>query len=140
MKHRDSVWLFDVDGTLIGSVRSNCLRPGAETLIRTLHEQEKTLVLWSAGGAEYARRMMEQFGLDRFFSAFYAKQERGKDGRYRLDHLLPQHQPDTIVDDYCGDVPVADRVIEVSQFLGSNQHDKGLEEALQMAGLQGVGS
>lgn len=140
MNCADSVWLFDVDGTLIGSVRSDRLRPGAERLIRTLCARGKTLVVWSAGGADYAERMMARFGLDGFVSAFYSKQARGHDGRYTIDHFLPEHWPGTIVDDAAHEAPIAPRVLDVSQFLGSNQHDKGLDEALRLAGAGANGA
>lgn len=133
MNHPDAVWLFDVDGTLIGSVRSDTLRPGAMELLDRLRDAGATLVLWSAGGADYARNMLAQFHLDHYFAAFYSKDRRGPDGRYMVDHLRPEHRPGTLVDDYAGDVPTAPRVIGVSQFLGGNPHDQGLNGALEIA-------
>ena len=133
MNHPDAVWVFDVDGTLIGSVRSNTLRPGVLELLDTLTIANTTLVLWSAGGAEYAQRMLAKFQADHYFSAFYAKEQRGDDGRYLIDHLQPEHRPGTLVDDYPEEVPVTDRVIHVPQFLGGNPNDNGLLVALEIA-------
>ena len=86
--HPDDVWLFDVDGTLIGSIRSDWLRPGALELIELLKTSDTTLVAWSAGGAEYARRMLAQFDMARVFIAFYHKDQRGADGNRAA--LLPR--------------------------------------------------
>ncbi len=133
MNHPDAVWVFDVDGTLIGSVRSDILRPGAMELLDRLRDAGATLVLWSAGGADYAKNMLAQFHIDHYFAAFYSKDRRGADGRYVVDHLSPEHRPGTLVDDYPGDVPDGPRVIAVSQFLGGNPHDRGLERALEIA-------
>ena len=133
MNPRDAVWLFDVDGTLIGSVRSDVLRPGAIELLDRLRDAGVTPVLWSAGGAEYAKNMLAQFGIDHYFAAFYSKDRRGPDGRYVVDHLLLEHRPGTLVDDYPGDVPDRPRVIGVPQFLGGNPHDTGLCPALEIA-------
>ncbi len=133
MNHPDAVWLFDVDGTLIGSVRSDVLRPGAIELLGRLRDAGVTPVLWSAGGAEYAKNMLAQFRIDHCFAAFYSKDRRGPDGRYLVDHLRPEHRPGTLVDDYPGDVPDQPRVIGVPQFLGGNPHDTGLGRALEIA-------
>lgn len=132
MNPPDSVWIFDVDGTLIGSVRSDILRPGAMELLERLRDAGVTLVLWSAGGADYARSMLAQFHLEHFFAACYSKDRRGPDGRYLVDHLRPEHRPGTLVDDYPGDLPDGPRVIGVSQFLGGNPHDVGLNDALEI--------
>ena len=133
MNHPDAIWLFDVDGTLIGSVRSDVLRPGAIELLGRLRDAGVTPVLWSAGGAEYAKNMLAQFGIDHYFAAFYSKDRRGSDGRYLVDHLRPEHRPGTLVDDYPRDVPDQPRVIGVPQFLGGNPHDTGLDRALEIA-------
>ncbi len=131
--HPDDVWVFDVDGTLIGSIRCDTLRPGADELLRTLHAAGSTVVVWSAGGATYAERMLAQFDLVRFVGAFYDKDARGPDGRYVVDHLRPEHRPGTLVDDYPHEVPDQARVIGVRQFLGGNPADHGLREALELA-------
>ena len=57
-------WAFDVDGTLIGSIRSDRLRPGAAELLAALVERGVTCVLWSAGGDEYAARKAREHGID----------------------------------------------------------------------------
>ena len=129
----DAVWVFDVDGTLIGSIRSDRLRPGAAELLETLSQNGTTVVVWSAGGADYARRMLAQFDLERHFCAYYDKNLRGSDGRYLIDHLAPEHRPGTLVDDYPHEVPEVGRVIGVRQFLGGNPADTGLAQALEIA-------
>lgn len=133
MNHPDDVWVFDVDGTLIGSIRSDRLRPGVEELLSLLEASGTTLVVWSAGGAEYAERMLEQFGLARRFSAFYHKETRDSGGRYLVDHMRPEHRPGTLVDDYPHEVTERGRIIGVRQFLGGNPNDAGLHEAIEIA-------
>ena len=133
VNHPDAVWVFDVDGTLIGSIRSDRLRPGAAELLETLTRNGTTVVIWSAGGAEYAERMLGQFGLQHHVAAYYHKETRGPDGRYLIDHLRPEHRPGTLVDDYPHEVPAHVRVITVRQFLGGNPADRGLQEALELA-------
>ena len=53
-----AVWIFDVDGTLIGSIRSEITRPGALELLTALRDRSDICLCWSAGGDTYAREMM----------------------------------------------------------------------------------
>lgn len=133
MNKPDAVWMFDVDGTLIGSIRSDVLRPQTLTLLRKLQARGTKLVLWSAGGADYARRMLAQFGLDQVFCGFYDKARRGPDGRYLIDHIPRDHWPGTLIDDFPDEIPLAPQVIRVRQFLGNNLNDRGLNQAIQLA-------
>lgn len=122
----DQVWAFDVDGTLIGSIRSDVLRPGAVELLRELAARGATTVIWSAGGAEYARRMAGRHGLDGHAAAFYGKERRGADGTFLIDHFEPEHRPTTFVDDQEADPPTAVEVLAVPQFFGGNAADRAL--------------
>lgn len=123
-------WAFDVDGTLIGSIRSDRLRPGAVELLAALSDRGLTLVLWSAGGAAYAERMAHAHGIAHYFTAFYAKAERGPDARYLVDHLSEGHRPQVFVDDSPIDLPSGAAIVEVPQFLGGNPADQALWELL----------
>ncbi|MFW6092902.1 MAG: DUF705 domain-containing protein [Pseudomonadota bacterium] len=129
----DHVWVFDVDGTLIGSIRSDRLRPGVTELVRLLDAGGASMVAWSAGGADYAGRMLARFDIAERFCACYEKGARGADGRYLVDHMDERHRPGTLVDDYPEDVPQMGRVIPVRQFLGGNPNDDGLAAALEIA-------
>lgn len=120
-------WAFDVDGTLIGSIRSDRLRPGAPELLGALVERGVTCVLWSAGGSDYAARKAEQHGIACYVAATYAKERRDSHGRYVVDHFDPAHRPDVFVDDVTDDMPLGATVIAVSQFLGGNSADAALE-------------
>ena len=126
------VWAFDLDGTLIGSIRNDRLRPGARELLAGLAERGVTCVLWSAGGAAYAERKARQHGIADSFAAFYAKAERDHDQRYRVDHFAPEHLPDVFVDDSPRDVTSGARVIRVPQFMGGNDADRGLRDLLEL--------
>lgn len=120
------VWAFDVDGTLIGSVRSDRLRPGAPELLETLVARGVRPLLWSAGGASYARQAAESHGIAHYFVAFYAKQRRDALGRYTTDHFEAHHAPDVFVDDVPLDMPHGATVVGVAQFLGGNDADGAL--------------
>lgn len=120
------VWAFDVDGTLIGSIRSNVLRPGAPELLAHLRAGGVTCVLWSAGGDDYARRMAVAHRIDEWFAAFHAKRERSHDARYTVGHFGRQHRPDVFVDDAPNDLPASSTVMEVPQFMGGNPADRAL--------------
>jgi phosphoglycolate phosphatase-like HAD superfamily hydrolase len=119
-------WIFDVDGTLIGSIRSERLRPGVTELLDALAARQVQCILWSAGGGPYARRKANEHGVEDHFHGFYGKAERGEDGRYLLDHLPGEHPPAVFVDDAPGDLPVGARVVEVPQFLGGNLADRAI--------------
>lgn len=121
--HRAAVWAFDVDGTLIGSVRSDRLRPGAVALLDALLARGVNPVLWSAGGASYAEQMARLHGIESRFVAFYGKELRGPDGRYVTDHFDADHLPHVFVDDVPIDLPRQARVVAVAQFLGGNDSD-----------------
>lgn len=121
-------WAFDVDGTLIGSIRSDVTRPGAVVLLEALVRRGVVCVLWSAGGDDYARRMALKHGLHHVISAYYAKDARDSDGAYRVDHFAPAHAPDVLVDDSPVDLRVewSRRVIAVRQFMGGHVADHEL--------------
>lgn len=119
-------WAFDVDGTLIGSIRSDQLRPGAADLLGWLDDHGATIVVWSAGGADYARRMAEAHEITHHVDAFYGKEQRDESRRYVIDHFEPIHRPDVFVDDVPEDLPPEIAVKAVSQFFGGNEADREL--------------
>ncbi len=123
-------WAFDVDGTLIGSIRSDRLRPGAAELLAALVARGHTLVLWSAGEAAYAERMARAHAIAEYFTAYYAKADRGVDARYRVDHFHPSHRPAIFVDDSPIDLPLDATVAAVPQFLGGNPADQALWQVI----------
>ena len=127
----DPVWAFDVDGTVIGSIRSDRLRPGTAGLLIALRERYVRCVLWSAGGDHYARRMAGTHGIDQHFEGFYAKRDRGTDGRFAIDHFGEHHRPTVFVDDSPDEVPAGMRVIGVPQFMGGNPADTAMVNLLE---------
>lgn len=64
----------DVDDTLVRSVGTKRI-PMTSVIqhVRELHLQGAILFCWSAGGAEYARRSSEEFGIAKCFTAFLPK-------------------------------------------------------------------
>jgi hypothetical protein len=125
------VWAFDVDGTLIGSIRSEILRPGAGDLLTELNRRRVRCVLWSAGGDDYARRTAERHGIDHHFAAFYSKAERDASGRYGVEHFAEIDRPTMFVDDVPIDLPVGAEVVAVQQFMGNNPYDGALAAVLE---------
>ena len=64
----------DVDDTLIRTVGNKRIPiPKVVTQVRKLSEQGHTLVCWSSGGAEYAREVASELGIEGCFSHFLAK-------------------------------------------------------------------
>jgi hypothetical protein len=126
-------WVFDVDGCLVDSLTGSSLRPGARDLLAHLAGRGARVILWSAGGDEYARARAEQFELDDFVDAFHAKAERDGDGYYVTAHLgvVPGHVVfvDDRPEDLAGDLDVR----TVSPYLADDRHDRGLEDVTRSA-------
>jgi hypothetical protein len=118
-----AVWAFDVDGCLVDSITGTSLRPLARPVLEQLRAQGATVVVWSAGGGDYARRKAEEVGIDDLVHAFYDKDERGDDGRYLVAHLAAEHRPQVCVDDRPEDLPTHVDPIAVSPYLAPNPHD-----------------
>jgi phosphoglycolate phosphatase-like HAD superfamily hydrolase len=62
---------IDVDLTLADA--GGRLLDGAQEALQQLRDEGCHLFLWSSIGAEYARRVAEQHGLNEFFEGFTAK-------------------------------------------------------------------
>jgi hypothetical protein len=131
-----TVWAFDVDGTLVGSIRSEILRPGAIELLTELNRRGVRVVLWSAGGDDYARRVAQRHGIDHHFSAFYAKAGRDSFARYTVDHFAEIDRPSVFVDDVPIDLPVGASVVAVQQFMGNNPYDGALAVVLSQLAIE----
>ena len=64
----------DVDDTFVRSYGTKRMpMPAAIRHIEDLHHQGATLYCWSSGGADYARKSAEEFGLAGCFTAFLPK-------------------------------------------------------------------
>ena len=76
----------DVDDTLVRSFGSKQIPMSAtQDYVRKLKEAGATLYCWSSGGADYARRVAIEAGLDDCFIAYLPKPE------VLLDDVLMQH-------------------------------------------------
>ncbi len=124
------VWAFDVDGCLVDSVTGTSLRPLARPVLEQLHARGVTVVLWSAGGGEYARRHAERHGIADLVTACYDKDARDDAGRYVVTHLDIDHQPHVCVDDQPDELPLHVDRVAVSPYLAPDPHDQGLAELL----------
>lgn len=129
------MWVFDVDGCLIDSLTGTSLRPGTLELLIHLRDGGARLVLWSAGGREYARRCAETHGVGHLFDLFAAKAERDPLGRYRADHVVDGAIQAVFVDDRPEDMPVGATVVAVSPYIAPHPHDRGLAPVRRAAGL-----
>jgi len=134
-----TVWVFDVDGTLIDAMTGQSLRPGADELLSHLADCGSLVLLWSAGGAEYARRRAAERGVDRHFGGFHGKETRGADGRY-LTAFLDAHRlagrDIVFVDDMPADLPIGADVVGVRPYLAANHHDRGLDVVARRIGAE----
>ena len=127
-------WVFDVDGCLVDSLTGTSLRPGARELLAHLGSGSR-VILWSAGGADYARARAEQFGVDAHVSGYYAKDGRDADGRYVTGHLALHADRAVFVDDRPEDLGLELDVITVSPYLSEDAHDRALEAVARRTGL-----
>jgi long-chain acyl-CoA synthetase len=128
-------WVFDVDGCLVDSLTGTSLRPGARELLTHLNAGSASVVWWSAGGEDYARRRAEQFGLNHLVQAFRAKTGRDVDGKYTTCDVTEAGVAVIFVDDRPEDLPSGATVVPVSPYLIHNPHDRGLSDAARRAGV-----
>jgi FMN phosphatase YigB (HAD superfamily) len=127
-------WVFDVDGTLIDSLSGRHCRPGATLVLQALNTARCNVVLWSAGGADYARERAEQHQLTPMISSFHSKQGRDGSGRYLPTFDVRWNQT-RFIDDRPEDLPESADVIAVSPYIAENPHDTGLLVVARHAGI-----
>ena len=125
------VWAFDVDGCIVDSVTGTSLRPLARSVLEQLRARGTTVVLWSAGGGDYARRHAERHGIADLIEACYDKDARDGGGRYVLTHLDEAHRPHVCVDDQPDELPLHVHRIAVVPYLAPDPHDRGLADVLE---------
>ncbi|HEY1704271.1 MAG TPA: haloacid dehalogenase-like hydrolase [Trebonia sp.] len=117
------VWAFDVDGALVDLLGGQTLRPHAHALLSELRRRGHVIVVWSAGGADYARRKAAATGIDALVDAYYDKAGRDDDGRRTAGHFAAGHRPTVFVDDAPEEVPARGTALGVRPFLAPGQHD-----------------
>jgi long-chain acyl-CoA synthetase len=127
-------WVFDVDGCLIDSLGGASLRPGSGALLDHLRASGRTVLLWSAGGADYARARMAALDMDDRFDDFFDKDGRDGEGRY-IPTFLANLADVVFVDDRPEDMPIGADVVAVAPYLADNRYDRGLRPAWERAGL-----
>jgi cation transport ATPase len=65
---------IDVDDTLVRSIGAKRIpMPRVVERVRRLHREGAMLYLWSAGGADYARKSAQELGISDCFVAFLPK-------------------------------------------------------------------
>lgn len=130
-----ATWVFDVDGCIVDSLTGGSLRPGARRLLAHLHQRDLLILVWSAGGAEYAQRRADQHDLADLVHSFHSKNSRDDQGRYRVDHFLRELDDVVFIDDQPNELPARARSIGVRPYLAANQHDSGLRPVASLLGL-----
>jgi long-chain acyl-CoA synthetase len=130
-----AVWVFDVDGCLVDSLTGTSLRPGTSELLAHLHQHHCTVLLWSAGGADYARRRAQEQGVVALIDGFHSKEGRDNAGRY-IAPFLANPGAAVFVDDRPEDIPLGTEVVAVSPYLVDNPHDRGLTLVAARAGYR----
>ena len=134
-----TVWIFDVDGCLIDSLTGSSLRPGARALLERLARDRHRVLLWSAGGDDYARERAAQFGIDGLVSGYFAKEGRTSGGTYTTSHLGVDLRRAVFVDDQPGDLGDDVRVVAVSPYLAPDPHDRALVRIATSESVTGPG-
>ena len=124
------VWAFDVDGCLVDLLGGSSLRPFARELLSALRAGDARIVLWSGGGADWARAKARQFDVLCLVDGWYGKPARDPDGRWTTSHMPPWHQPAVCVDDSPSELPSAVRAIAVRPYLAPNPSDRALLDIL----------
>ena len=124
------VWAFDVDGCLVDALTGTSLRPFARPVLEHLCADGVTVVVWSAGGGDYARRRAEAHGIDHLVHAYYDKDERDTEGRYVVTHFAAEHRPGVCVDDQPDELPSHVDPVAVAPYLAHDPHDRGFAPLL----------
>lgn len=132
-------WVFDVDGCLVDSLTGTSLRPGARTLLEHFDAVGATVLLWSAGGGDYARARAAQFHLDGLVAGCFGKEARDA-GAYRTDHLPLAGRDPVFVDDRPEDLADDLEVIPVAPYLSDDASDRGLEVVARRVGIAAFGT
>ena len=128
-------WVFlDVDGTLRHfpdaedreTVLAAKARPGLQAFMERLHELGVGIVVWSAGGEEWANDAVDVLGIRRWVSGVHEK-EREVQSAYPgpqffiddwpewLDGVIESHHPRCIVESWRQDSPDAELDCELDR-------------------------
>lgn len=120
-----AIW-FDCDGCLVDALTGTTERAGARKLLGRIRQHGGAVVVWSAGGAQHARRRMELTALSPLVDAVMSKGPRGSDGRWTLPTHPASLAPLAFVDDQPTDAPATITTIRVPPFIGPKDHDRAL--------------
>ena len=127
-----TVWLFDIDGTIVDSFDAQHLRPLVTELFAAIRANGATVAVWSAGGIRHATRVLARHGLAEQVEACFDKAV-DDGGMWVLPTELDAGGTTVVcVDDQPAQLPLAiDRHIIVFPYLGADPHDRALLDALQ---------
>jgi hypothetical protein len=108
-------------------------------LLAHLSETGREVILWSAGGADYAEARANDHGMSGFIARFEAKDARDGSGAYRIEALGRPLNEMVFVDDRPEDMPTGATVVAVSPYLSHHPHDRGLLPAIERARTESGG-
>ena len=74
--------MFDVDATILDGMSGRVLRPLVRETFAELVARGRMVVLWSAGGEQYAQRKAADHALDSHVAACFGKDRRSDDGTF----------------------------------------------------------
>lgn len=124
------VWVFDVDGCLVDSMTGASLRPGARQALDHLRGLGHSLLLWSAGGADYARQRARQHGIHDLFDGFFGKEGRDEAGYYLVTHLPAGSGRMVFVDDRTDEIAPTWERVAVSPYIAGDPGDREMQRLL----------
>ena len=125
-----TAWVFDVDATIIDGMSGKVLRPLVRETFSSLADRGRVVVLWSAGGAEYAHRKAVDHGLTSDVAACFGKDRRSADGAFDATAITDRYAVECFVDDLGADPPTSQLSMRVRPYLGGSMHDDGLRPVL----------
>jgi phosphoglycolate phosphatase-like HAD superfamily hydrolase len=131
------VWVFDVDGCLVDSMTGTSLRPGARAALAHLRAGGHSLLLWSAGGAAYARQRAIDHEIEHFFDAFHAKEGRDESGYYLVAHLHPDVRRLVFVDDRTEEIHPALGRFTVAPYIVHDPGDRDFHRLMDRLSVPG---
>jgi long-chain acyl-CoA synthetase len=122
------IWVFDVDATLVDGMSATSLRPGATELLALLQAKQRRIVVWSAGGEEYARRRLSAVGVIGYVDAVHGKGDRTEEQCYDPCRVVLESELGVavFVDDQPSDLSARSQVLPVRPYLAANPHDTEL--------------
>jgi hypothetical protein len=125
-----TAWVFDVDATIVDGMSGRVLRPLVRETFAAVVARGHHVVLWSAGGADYAQRTADDHAIADLVSACFGKDVRTAEGSFDIGEIAAEYHVHCFVDDLDTDAPATHQLVRVQPYLGGSVHDRGLVPVL----------